>query len=115
MDDDEDLDAPDSSVKYKRPATHAEKGAADLERVTDYFEEKELSVDLSSLKAVSVESEIEKKMQKERQLLRVKVKSEDIEIIVRYFKAYILACASYFYLLHRRLSNIFVIISYLYA
>ncbi|KAF7256921.1 Huntingtin-interacting protein HYPK [Paragonimus skrjabini miyazakii] len=72
------------SERPKKPSTHDERGAADLERVTDYVEEKELSVGLDALTAVSGtagDASAESKAQKEIQLLKVKVKPEDVEFI----------------------------------
>ncbi|VDQ12774.1 unnamed protein product [Trichobilharzia regenti] len=47
------MDDAEDNEKPRKPTTHDERGAADLERVTDYFEEKELSVGLDAVKAVS--------------------------------------------------------------
>ncbi|KER25730.1 hypothetical protein X801_08776 [Opisthorchis viverrini] len=74
----------EESDKPKKPHTHDERGAADLERVTDYVEEKELSVGPDALTAVSGtvgDEGAASKAQKEKQLLKVKVKAEDVELI----------------------------------
>ncbi|THD23909.1 Huntingtin-interacting protein HYPK [Fasciola hepatica] len=74
----------EESEKPKRPATHDERGAADLERVTDYVEEKELTVGLDALTAVSStvgDAGAESKAHKEKQLLKIKVRNEDVELI----------------------------------
>ncbi|CAL8089949.1 unnamed protein product [Calicophoron daubneyi] len=82
-----DAEETEESEKPKKPATHDEKGAADLEKVTDYFEEKELKVGPDALTAVSGTAGdaaiAASKAQKEKQLLKVKVKSEDVELICR--------------------------------
>ncbi|CAH8842045.1 unnamed protein product [Trichobilharzia szidati] len=78
MDDGEDNEKP------RKPTTHDERGAADLERVTDYFEEKELSVGLDAVKAVSDtagDAVAADKAQKQKQMLKVKVRNEDIALI----------------------------------
>lgn len=72
----------------KKPATHDERGAADLERVTDFFEEKELSVDLNAVKVVSETSggvASTKEDQNQKQLSSIKVKSEDVSFLVSLF------------------------------
>ncbi|KAH8868597.1 Huntingtin-interacting protein HYPK [Schistosoma japonicum] len=48
MEDQEDNEKP------RKPTTHDERGAADLERVTDYVEEKELSVGLDACQELEV-------------------------------------------------------------
>ncbi|CAH8645987.1 unnamed protein product [Heterobilharzia americana] len=78
MEDSEDNDKP------KKPTTHDERGAADLERVTDYFEEKELSVGLDAVKAVSDtagDAVAADKAQKQKQMLKIKVRNEDVALI----------------------------------
>lgn len=75
----------DDNEKPKKPTTHDERGAADLERVTDYFEEKELSVGLDAVKAVSDtagDAVAADKAQKQKQMLKIKVKNEDVSLIV---------------------------------
>ncbi|CAH8589244.1 unnamed protein product [Schistosoma turkestanicum] len=71
----------EDSEKPKKPTTHDERGAADLERVTDYFEEKELSVGLDAVKAVSDTAGDADKAQKQKQMLKIKVKNEDVSLI----------------------------------
>ncbi|CAH8644471.1 unnamed protein product [Schistosoma guineensis] len=74
----------DDNEKPKKPTTHDERGAADLERVTDYFEEKELSVGLDAVKAVSDtagDAVAADKAQKQKQMLKIKVKNEDVSLI----------------------------------
>ena len=72
--------------KKQKKATRHDGGAADLERVTDFAEEKEISAaDISS----AVEQfgnqrskEDEFKLAKEKELQKVQVKKEDIELIM---------------------------------
>ncbi|CAH8677152.1 unnamed protein product [Schistosoma rodhaini] len=72
---------PEDNEKPKKPTTHDERGAADLERVTDYFEEKELSVGLDAVKAVSDTAGDADKAQKQKLMLKIKVKNEDVSLI----------------------------------
>ncbi|CAH8680977.1 unnamed protein product [Schistosoma rodhaini] len=73
---------PEDNEKPKKPTTHDERGAADLERVTDYFEEKELSVGLDAVKAVSDTAGDADKAQKQKLMLKIKVKNEDVSLII---------------------------------
>ncbi|KAI9580695.1 huntingtin-interacting protein K [Glossina fuscipes] len=72
--------------KKQKKQTKHDGGAADLERVTDYAEEKEISTaDISS--AVEQfgnqrQKEDELKVAKEKELQKVQVKKEDIELIM---------------------------------
>nr|CAX71388.1 Huntingtin-interacting protein HYPK [Schistosoma japonicum] len=78
MEDQEDNEKP------RKSTTHDERGAADLERVTDYVEEKELSVGLDAVKAVSDtagDAVAADKAQKQKQMLKIKVKNEDVSLI----------------------------------
>jgi len=76
----------DVQDKKQKKQTRHDGGAADLERVTDYAEEKEISsADISS----AVEQfgnkrskEDELKVAKEKELQKVQVKKEDIELIM---------------------------------
>lgn len=89
----------EESEKPRRPATHDERGAADLERVTDYVEEKELTVGPDALTAVSStvgDAVAESKAHKEKQLLKVKVRSEDVELIVGRIRKTLLHLVHYF-------------------
>ena len=75
----------DESEKKGATAKH-NSGAADLEKVTDYAEEKEISAgdDLSNaINAISDKrkQEADLKAQLEKQLASVKVKKEDVELI----------------------------------
>nr|XP_029718000.1 huntingtin-interacting protein K-like [Aedes albopictus] len=72
--------------KQKKASKH-DSGAADLERVTDYAEEKEIS-SKEITNAVSMfeekrNKENEEKLAKEQELQKVQVKKEDIELIIR--------------------------------
>ena len=62
-------------------------GAADLEKVTDYAEEKEITDGANLNDAMNAlndkrKKEADKKAERERQLASVKVKKEDVELIV---------------------------------
>ena len=65
-------------------------GAADLEKVTDYAEEKEISAGdaLEAFNAINDKrkQEADLKEQKEKQLASVKVKKEDVELILNEFE-----------------------------
>uniref|UniRef100_A0A0K8TQW6 Nascent polypeptide-associated complex subunit alpha-like UBA domain-containing protein n=1 Tax=Tabanus bromius TaxID=304241 RepID=A0A0K8TQW6_TABBR len=80
-----DTDEVEDKQKQKKVTKH-DGGAADLERVTDYAEEKEISsADISS--AVNMfgdkrSKENEEKLAKERELQKIHVKKEDIELIM---------------------------------
>ncbi|GAB0093525.1 huntingtin-interacting protein K [Sergentomyia squamirostris] len=71
--------------KQKKAARH-DGGVADLERVTDYAEEKEIhSADISN--AINMfgdkrSKEDEERMAKERELQKVQIKKEDVELII---------------------------------
>lgn len=77
----------DSSDKKQKKASKHDSGAADLERVTDYAEEKEItSKEITN--AVNMfedkrSKENEEKLAKERELQKVHVKKEDIELLIR--------------------------------
>ncbi|XP_055850210.1 huntingtin-interacting protein K [Episyrphus balteatus] len=76
----------DVQDKKQKKATRHDGGAADLERVTDYAEEKEISAaDISSAVEQFGDKRIkedEEKLAKERELQKVQVKKEDIELIM---------------------------------
>ncbi|EDW83127.1 huntingtin-interacting protein K [Drosophila tropicalis] len=78
-------DQEDQDIKQKKLTRH-DGGAADLERVTDYAEEKEIS-------AANISSAVEQfgnqrhkenelRVAKEKELQKVQVKKEDIELIM---------------------------------
>ncbi|ALC47230.1 CG9922 [Drosophila busckii] len=78
-------DAQEEDIKQKKQTRH-DGGAADLERVTDYAEEKEISAaNISSAveqfgNQRSKENEL--RVAKEKELQKVQVKKEDIELIM---------------------------------
>jgi NACalpha-BTF3-like transcription factor len=78
-----------SDAKTPAPSKH-DSGAADLEKVTDYAEEKEISAgDLNNaMNAISDKrkKDAEQKAEREKQLASVKVKKEDVELIVNEFE-----------------------------
>lgn len=68
---------------------HDSKGAADLERVTDYAEEKEISNDMSqAITAITDKrrKDADLKAEREKKLASVKVKKEDVELICGEFE-----------------------------
>lgn len=68
---------------------HDSKGAADLERVTDYAEEKEISNDMSKAINAIVDKrrkDADLKAEHEKKLASVKVKKEDVELICAEFE-----------------------------
>jgi NACalpha-BTF3-like transcription factor len=74
-------------------AKHDRSGAADLERITDYAEEKEISAGslnnaMNAMNAISDKrkTNAEQKAEREKHLASIKVKKEDIEIIVNEFE-----------------------------
>nr|VZI12780.1 unnamed protein product [Spirometra erinaceieuropaei] len=69
--------------KPKKPATHAERGAADLEKVTDFVEETEFSAGFGdAVKAVT--NDVDKKSTPV--LPKIKLRNEDVELLVREFE-----------------------------
>jgi hypothetical protein len=80
LDMDNDIDKP-----QKKSAKH-DSGAADLEKVTDYAEEREvLAQDISG--AINLidsrrNQEAAEKLAKERELAKVSIKKEDVEVLV---------------------------------
>ncbi|XP_018325891.1 huntingtin-interacting protein K [Agrilus planipennis] len=76
----------DKSQKEKRSAKH-DSGAADLEKVTDYAEEKEISTqDVSgaiSLIGDQRNKQAAEKIAREKELLKVSIKKEDVDLIVK--------------------------------
>ncbi|KAG8232530.1 hypothetical protein J437_LFUL012160 [Ladona fulva] len=72
---------------FKKAAKY-DSGAADLEKVTDYAEEKEISASDALTGAMTLigdrrNKEAAEKMAKERELLKVSIKKEDVELIVK--------------------------------
>ncbi|XP_014245501.1 huntingtin-interacting protein K [Cimex lectularius] len=84
---------PNDDPNQKKSAKH-DSGAADLEKVTDYAEEKEIfsTDDNDEFKgAMSIigdrrNKEVAEKMAKERELLKVAIKKEDVDLIVSEFE-----------------------------
>eukprot|EP00093_Oithona_nana_P005828 05828.XXX_88969_88561_1 [CDS] Oithona nana genome sequencing. len=63
-------------------------GAADLEKVTDYAEEKEIGSSSAAEDAIAVINnkqveEAAKRMAREKELAKVSIKKEDVELIVK--------------------------------
>merc|ERR1712198_78559 len=76
----------ETKSKEKKPSKH-DSGAADLEKVTNYAEEKEIkSDDASNLMSVINDvkrQEAAHKEAKEHELSKVSIKKEDVELIMR--------------------------------
>ncbi|XP_039440982.1 huntingtin-interacting protein K [Culex pipiens pallens] len=72
--------------KQKKASKH-NSGAADLEKVTDYAEEKEITskeiTNAVNIFEEKLNKENEAKLAKERELQKVHVKKEDIELIIK--------------------------------
>ncbi|CDS39440.1 huntingtin interacting protein K [Echinococcus multilocularis] len=67
--------------KSKKPATHAERNAADLEKMTGDFEETEVTAGMTdALKKVTEEKEFSAPAP------RIKIRSEDVDLIVQEFE-----------------------------
>uniref|UniRef100_A0A0V0G416 Putative huntingtin n=1 Tax=Triatoma dimidiata TaxID=72491 RepID=A0A0V0G416_TRIDM len=74
----------------KKSAKH-DSGAADLEKVTDYAEEKEIFNTDEFKGAMSIigdrrNKEVAEKIAKERELLKISINKEDVDLIVREFE-----------------------------
>ncbi|KAG7190082.1 hypothetical protein KM043_006218 [Ampulex compressa] len=74
--------------KSQKKAAKYDSGAADLERVTDYAEEKEISSSEGISCAMSIigdwrNKEAAQKKAKEKELLKVVIKKEDVDLIMR--------------------------------
>jgi len=83
IDNDNDLteEAEKNARKIKEKKHDA--GAADLERVTDYAEETEISAsDISGVMGL-IGEEVAVRLAKEKELLKVQIKKEDVELLVR--------------------------------
>jgi len=82
---DQDL-AEDSELDERKKVVREKKhdaGAADLERVTDYAEETEISTsDISGVMGI-IGKEVAGRMAKESELLKVHIKKEDVQLIVQ--------------------------------
>lgn len=77
--DDKEVDVTPKSKKQE---------SADLEKVTDYAEEKELSVSANNLEAINrIEAQRTKETQaRDEELAKVKITKEDVELIVREYE-----------------------------
>ncbi|XP_069758519.1 huntingtin-interacting protein K [Narcine bancroftii] len=84
-DGDLDLENDEAERPAEKPRKH-DSGAADLERVTDYAEEKEiLSSDLETAMSVIGDRrsrEQKAKQEREKELAKVIIKKEDVELIM---------------------------------
>lgn len=77
---------PEKLQKEKKTAKY-DSGAADLEKVTDYAEEKEISTQnvAGAISAIGDRRNKEalEKQAREKELLKVSIKKEDVDLIVR--------------------------------
>ncbi|XP_003742486.1 huntingtin-interacting protein K [Galendromus occidentalis] len=77
----------DEESQQKKIAKHDASNAADLEKVTDFHEEQELSGgDLeTALKAITEKrnKEVQKRVEHLKKLAAVKINKEDVELIMR--------------------------------
>ncbi|XP_064645075.1 huntingtin-interacting protein K-like [Lineus longissimus] len=73
--------------QVKKPAKHDSVGAADLEKVTDYAEEMEISSqsigDAMRVMSDRKVQEANERLQRERELSKVKIRKEDVDLIVQ--------------------------------
>ncbi|XP_063990589.1 huntingtin-interacting protein K [Diachasmimorpha longicaudata] len=87
---DEDINGDSDEVqqeKSQKKTAKYDSGAADLERVTDYAEEKEISSSDGFSNALSIigdrrNKEAAEKKAKEKELLKVSIKKEDVDLIM---------------------------------
>ncbi|XP_043466075.1 huntingtin-interacting protein K [Leptopilina heterotoma] len=88
---DEDVNGDSDEVQQEKSQKRTAKydsGAADLERVTDYAEEKEISSSEDFSCALSIigdrrNKEVAEKKAKEKELLKISIKKEDVDLIVK--------------------------------
>lgn len=77
----------DVPEKSQKKAAKYDSGAADLERVTDYAEEKEISSQgvAGAISAIGDRrnKEVLEKQAREKELLKVSIRKEDVDLIVR--------------------------------
>lgn len=77
----------DQDDKSQKKQAKYDSGAADLEKVTDYAEEKEISSQgvATAITAIGTRRNEEAlaKQEREKELLKVTIKKEDVELIVR--------------------------------
>lgn len=75
------------SEKAQKKTAKYDSGAADLEKVTDYAEEKEISTQnfAGAISAIGDQRNKEalEKQAREKELLKVSIKKEDVDLIVR--------------------------------
>eukprot|EP00096_Caligus_rogercresseyi_P010553 TRINITY_DN389_c1_g10_i1.p1 TRINITY_DN389_c1_g10~~TRINITY_DN389_c1_g10_i1.p1 ORF type:complete len:119 (-),score=40.55 TRINITY_DN389_c1_g10_i1:99-455(-) len=88
MGEENDIDRSPSAVDNKNKEKKHDSGIADLEKVTDYAEEKEIlssSVELEdAIRAIRNKREIEasEKLAREKELAKVAINKEDVELIM---------------------------------
>ncbi|XP_034936395.1 huntingtin-interacting protein K [Chelonus insularis] len=87
---DEDINCDSDGVqkeKLQKKVAKYDSGAADLERVTDYAEEKEISSSGFSCALTIIgdkrNKEQAEKKAKEKELLKVSIKKEDVDLIMK--------------------------------
>ncbi|XP_076041546.1 huntingtin-interacting protein K [Oratosquilla oratoria] len=70
--------------KEKKAAKH-DSGAADLEKVTNYAEEKEIKSDANFMSVINdmKRQEAANKLAKDQELAKVSIRKEDVELIIR--------------------------------
>lgn len=80
-------DAEDQPEKQQKKTAKYDSGAADLEKVTDYAEEKEISPQdvAGAISAIGDRRNKEalEKQAREKELMKVSIKKEDVDLIVR--------------------------------
>ncbi|KAF4529251.1 hypothetical protein B566_EDAN017709 [Ephemera danica] len=86
--DDEVLSDEVQQEKSQKKTAKHDSGAADLEKVTDYAEEKEILASNDLAGAMTIidyrrNKEAAERMAKERELLKVSIKKEDVELIMK--------------------------------
>jgi len=82
-DHDQDLTEESEIESRKVKEKKHDSGAADLEKVTDYAEETEItSSDLSGVREL-IATEMAERLQKEKELQQIKIKKEDVDLIVK--------------------------------
>ncbi|GLV42070.1 uncharacterized protein CBL_04971 [Carabus blaptoides fortunei] len=86
-DDEVNGDSDEIQEKSQKKTAKYDSGAADLEKVTDYAEEKEISAQdfAGAISAIGDRrnKEAAEKMAKERELLKISIKKEDVDLIVK--------------------------------
>ncbi|CAK9808446.1 Huntingtin-interacting protein K [Anthophora quadrimaculata] len=87
-DNDVNGDSDEVQEKSQKKTAKYDSGAADLEKVTDYAEEKEISSSVGFTCALSIigdrrNKEAAEKKAREKELLKVSIKKEDVDLIMR--------------------------------